>query len=329
MYGRLTPNSSNSTLPFGYHDRNFLQVSLKYAIPFSIASGLLSLVGGMTNLFVIALLAKYTQMNQNMDLYIFSLCLSDFFYNVVFQPQVVVRQFAVESATSFEHSFLHGTGTMFLAAGSFSLLSVSFDKYVFIKFPFRYSTHVSKNKTKITIIFVWAISSGLGVLVFFDHTLGYTFYPITIAIIFVFTIIIQILIFVIAKNQHNRIRCLARSLEHNHPSPTLKHRTADRAIIRTKATKTIGLMLVVYVSSWLPSTLYRLHFKLVGGDVVVFHQWAKIFDVMIQLHSCINPFIYIFRTAEVKLAFQNMLRYYRTRHCCCNIFVAPSASSDD
>ena len=285
--------------------------TLGFAVAFSFASGTLSLIGATFNFIVMVLLTKYMRFNQNTHLYIFSLSLSDFLYNVVFQIPIICRQFPGVKNPRFSTAILKGESLTLLVAGSFSLLLVSVDRYLTIKYPFRYSIHVTKTKTIATVCCIWLFAVILGVLNSLRVPVVSKNYIVLLAVILVLTFLIQILIFAVAHHQAKSIQQLNRSLEHNYPRPehgvyvAPANQTSTR---HTKATKTIGLMLAMYVFSWLPATLYRLQYRMFGGNSRDYHKWLVIVTTSLQLHACVNPFIYVLRTKEAKLAMQSMLR---------------------
>ncbi|XP_028408426.1 uncharacterized protein LOC114530996 [Dendronephthya gigantea] len=118
------------------------------------------------------------------------------------------------------------------------------------------------------------------------------------------------MIYIIARNQDQRIQQLNRSLEHNHPRDddagrnVAQSRTSHNS---NKAAKTIGLLLAVYVVSWLPVNVYRLQYRWLGGDHAVYHKWIKIINLLIQLHSCLNPWLFVARSKDMKLGIAKFL----------------------
>ncbi|CAB3981511.1 ---NA--- [Paramuricea clavata] len=144
-------------------------------------------------------------------------------------------------------------------------------------------------------------------------------YLAVIAAAFVLTILVQMMIFVVAREQDKRIQQLHRSLEHNHP-----HNGGEGSVVQShssqtsnKAAKTIGFLLVVYIASWLPVNIYRQEYRWNGGDPILYHKWVKIINLLIQLHSCINPYVFVLRSKDMKSAIAKLLRALGVRQCLC------------
>ena len=73
--------------------------------------------------------------------------------------------------------------------------------------------------------------------------------------------------------------------------------------------------------SWLPVTIYRLEYRINRGNVRTYHAWSKIVNLLIQLHSCINPYIFALRTNDVKLGLAKMRRSLAAGGFCKCLFV--------
>ena len=67
-------------------------------------------------------------------------------------------------------------------------------------------------------------------------------------------------------------------------------------------------MLAIYLLSWAPATLYRVQYNWFGGDHKQFIENVKFVNMLLQLHSCINPYIFMLRTKDVKDGVLKMLR---------------------
>lgn len=310
--GNLTSNSSGIMR----HGRRSTK-SLDFAIPYTATSGIFSFVGGVSNLFVLFVLLKYVRLKQNTHVYMLSLFLSDILYNCVVQPHVCYYQFPSTVVTFFGRKYIHAASLVCILIGTLSLFFASLDKYIFIAHPFFYGNYITKRKTRVVVICMWLACLTLGVMRFYEIVLVKDGYLAVIAAAFVLTILVQMMIFVVAREQGKRIQQLHRSLEHNHP-----HDGGEGSAVQShssqssnKAAKTIGFLLVVYIASWLPANIYRQEYRWNGGDPVLYHKWVKIINLMIQLHSCINPYVFVLRSKDMKSAIAKFLRALGVRQC--------------
>ena len=119
------------------------------------------------------------------------------------------------------------------------------DKYIFIRYPFFYASHVTTSKTRLVVGSIWAVGIALAVMRFFNITFVSDSFVAMIFSLFLLTFVVQVLIFVVAKEQDKRIRQLNRSLQHNHPQNEPAQSTGQRRAEQNshKAAKTIGFML--------------------------------------------------------------------------------------
>ena len=315
MEANSTTSNSSDVMRHGSRQSS---KSLEFAIPYTIASGTFSLFGSVSNLFVMVMLVKFVGLKQNTYLYMFSLFLSDFLYNSLVQPQVSYYQFPASVITPFGMSYIHAASYVCILSGTLNLFFASLDKYIVIKYPFFYGNHITKVHTRIVVFCIWLVCIVLGVLRFFGNVFIKESYPVIVLTSFLLTILTQIMIYVVARNQERRIQELHRSLEHNHPRENIEQSMVERRTSHqntSKAAKTIGLMLAVYIASWLPVNLYRQHYKWFGGDATVFHKWIKIINLMIQFHSCINPWVFVHRSKDMKIAVTKFLK--STGISCC------------
>ena len=305
----VTANSSG-VLP---HSRRSAK-TLDFALPYTAASGTFSLVGGGSNVFVMFILLKYVGFKQNTFVYMFSLFFSDFLYNCVVQPQVCYYQFPSSVITPFGMNYIHAASLTCILSASFSLLFASLDQYIFIKLPFSYGSHITKKRTLVVVFGIWLVSFVIGVIRFHNILSVKDGYLIFIAVSFVLTILLQLLIFFTARDHNLRIQQIHRSLEHNHPrgmEETSAVRPVHESEASNKAAKTIGFLLAVFIASWLPVNIYRQEYRWNGGDPKLYHKWVKIINLMIQLHSCINPWVFVLRSKDMKVGVAKFLNGLR------------------
>ena len=114
-------------------------------------------------------------------------------------------------------------------------------------------------------------------------------------------------IFKVAKKQASRIKGenLQNSKEMNCPV---------RAIQNHKAIKTIGLVLGVFIASWLPSLALSVVYYVTASDKcfsnkVVYIVWPWL-DAVGWTSSAINPLIYFFRNGEFREALHRRFHWF-------------------
>ena len=303
---KMSSGSSNSTGGYWVSKYTYDPMPLEIAIFASVISGILGFIGSLTNAFVMFLISRIKADHEleNMDIYILSLCLSDFLSSTVAQPQLIPRILKRTYITKTQSVLLHITIHVTLTSGCLSLFMVTIDKYLSIKFPFSYAIYATKKNVLLSTAIPWTIALGLAVFILLDGETESFVYPVLASVTFISTIFLQIMIFIIARAQKRSMQRQVEAVEHNDVDSGTRRRDN-----RFKANKTIVLMSAVYVSTWLPSIIYRLLYVAGKISFTFYIQWLHIFNIILQLHSCINPYIYVLRTKRIQTVFR---RFYGT-----------------
>lgn len=193
---------------------------------------------------------------------------------------------------------------------------VTFDKYLGIKFPFRYKRYLCKNKAAVVSACAWviAITMGLTLGLWNQLKIAGILYGALLLIMFIVTTTLQFASFVIAKRHGQRIQemrmtfadyknitALARS-NGSEKEETQINNPKRPQTFKSKAAKTITLLTMVYIMSWLPQIILNAYFIITFNENLFF-RLIYLFIAFQQLHVCINPFIYVFRTRYIREKF--------------------------
>ena len=284
------------------------------AVLASVVSAVLGFFGAVTNGLVIYLIAQIKKQRamQDTDILILSLCFSDFISSVASQPQGIVILLARNPAPKWQFLAAHSTGHFTVGSGALSLLLLTMMRYLSVKFPFFYASQVKQASVYGCFVTVYLGAVAVVIWILLDGESEARVFPVIIAVIFSLTIILQIMIFAVAKAKARRTRRQIVAIEHNQPGLTqLERRTSFQ---RSKTHRTILYICGVYISTWLPSVIFRFHYTF-HGNFTYYLQWIYVFSVFLQVHSCINPFIYMFRTSRIKQILSGFLNGSR-RQCC-------------
>ena len=289
----------NDTARYWVNRAEYVPVPWLIAIITSVVSSILALLGAVTNGLVMYLIVqiKRSRQIQNMDILILSLCLSDFLSSVVVQPIIIPRILA-RSRIPVGHSLsIHVTTHFTLISGSLSLLFINLNRYLSVKFPFFYAHHVSEMKMCGCLLAIFSVAFGMIIWVFLDGQSESATFPIIISVIFSLTLIFQVMIFTIVHTQNRNVRRQIMAVQHN--QSTISHMAKKCKARRAKTNRTIQYISAVFIMTWLPSIIFRIYY-VVDGNVSFFIQWVHLFNVVIQIHSCVNPWLYVLRTSRVK-----------------------------
>ena len=143
------------------------------------------------------------------------------------------------------------------AATVFNLCCVSVDRFIAIRFPFRYQDIITKKRCYAVIIMVWLISLLLPFPVIFEDVENlWSFLTVLMVCIPIALITLcYVWIYKAARKQTTAMRQVTQT--GGEPIPTVK---------RYKAIKTIGFVLGVFLASWMPYFVVSVVHYLVASD---------------------------------------------------------------
>jgi HAMP domain-containing protein len=320
---------SNSTVPVANdtliktEEYGFIQTQADFAIAVSTIDGVAILFGAAINLAVIITIVKNHQKLKNMDLFVLNLCISDFTSSILYQPLIITRLLARSKLSKFHNSLFKMATFTCLLTDCAALFLVTFDKYLGIRYPLKYRTNLTKRKVVVTITCAWVVAASVGLTFALNENsamIAGILYALLILLMFITTTALQIASFFIAKRHERRIREMGTvagnynnsgkpettvnigANEERRPEATVFSVNNPVRPFTSKAAKTITLLSTVFIISWLPQIVLNMYFTLTF-DWETFFRLIYIFVAFQQLHVCINPFIYVFRTQCIRSRF--------------------------
>ncbi|XP_078371283.1 beta-2 adrenergic receptor-like [Oculina patagonica] len=294
-----------------FNERLSSAASIVLSLWFSL-SGLAAVIG---NTVVLWILYKNESLRTISNRLLASLCVADLFVGLVIDPTwISIRVFTQPETTDIllkviDLLWIHST-----AATVFNLCCVSVDRFIAIRFPFRYQDIITKKRCYTVIVMVWLISLFLPfsrVLVdshmnvenfWFSLTFIFFVLPITVVTLCYFWI------FKVAINQ-------ARKITRDDHQNSDKNNTPIRAMQNYKAIKTIGFVLGVFIISWMPSLVLSVGDYFISiNDQCLDHKLAYVvwpwIEAIAFTSSAINPWIYCFRNGEFREALHRSFHWF-------------------
>lgn len=224
-------------------------------IVLSVWHSLSSFAAVTENAVILWLLYKNKSLRTISNRFLASLSVADFSVGLFVGPVwIVIRHWTQSPFDVIKVLWLYST-----AAIAFNICCVSVDRFIAVRFPFRYQEIVTKKRCHTVIILVWLFSLGLPfsrLSVKDGDKINVIVLCISLACItFVIPILVvscsYIFIFESAKKQLHRI--LARE------SPTIYNDNFKvRTMLNLKAMKTIGFVLIACIITWIPSLVLLL-----------------------------------------------------------------------
>ena len=280
---------------------------LKMAIITTVASVLLALVGGISNGLVIYLIIQIKKMQkmQNMDMLISNLCFADFLSSVVVQPQVIPRILARSQIPASQSLLIHVTVHFTMILGVLSLFFLTLNRYLSLKFPFFYGIYMTKMKMFGLLATIYTFAFAIVIWVILHGESESRTFPVIMSVIVLFIIVTQIMIFAIVRTQNWNMRRQVIAVQYNQTDISFSARRSNTMSFKTN--RTIMYMCIVFVAVWIPSIMFRVYYA-IHGNLTFYIQWLHFFTVVNQVHSCVNPFLYVLRTSRVKQIFIRTFR---------------------
>ena len=267
-------------------------------------SGLAAVIG---NVVVLWLFYKSESLRTISNRFLASLCVADLLVGLVIDPVwIAIRFFTQPKRTHILKQVVNLLWIHSTAATVFNLCCVSVDRFIAIRFLFRYQDIITKKRCHTVIIMAWIISLFLPfsrILVDNRTNVEKLWFSLTF-IVFVLPLTVVTLcyfwIFEAARKQSREIR---RESHRNFHENNTQQSTQNY-----KAIKTIGFVLGVFIVSWMPSLVVSVVDYVTASDKCVDHKLAYVvwpwIEAIAFTSSAINPWIYCFRNGE----FRNFLR---------------------
>jgi len=242
-------------------------------------------LGSFANFLVIISFILFSSVREGTSLFLISLSVADFLVCTVYQPFLVYR-FNHPDQNKFyvlTQSFL---GYCLFTASLNGLLTVTFDRFVTIYFPYRYMVWITEGNTALLIKLSWVVSIVMGIL----NATSYTGVKIVAQ---VYTTAIIVVVPILYGVIYNEARKQARRLTERSTAGTSVLPRGHHRLIG-KATTGVGVVLVTTLICWLPVILFPTFTGSQEADGTISNAMMWCFTAGCA-NSCINPFIYFYK----------------------------------
>ena len=284
--------------------------SIVLSVWFSL-SGLAAITG---NVVVLWLFYKHKSLRTISNRFLASLSVADVFVGLVIDPVWIVIICWIQPRG--QRNLITLTKMLWIqttAATTLNSCCVSIDRFIAIRFPFRYQDILTKRRCLAVIILVWFISLSLSLPILFfqpGKDRKELFVSITCTMFLAPLLVVSfcyIIIFKVARKQFGRILA-AKKL------PDSSENIRARVTQNFKAIKTVGFVLSACIITWMPSVvlllvdLYyakeeRCRIRKVKSVVL---PWVQ---AIAFTSSAINPLIYYLRNSDFRRAFRRTFHW--------------------
>ena len=279
-------------------------------------SGLAAVTG---NVVVVWLFHKHESLRTISNRFLASLSVADAFVGLVIDPVWIVIICWIQPRGQKNLSmitkmlWIHTT-----AATTLNSCCVSIDRFIAIRFPFRYQNMLTKRRCFAVIILVWFISLSLPFLIFErerkdrKELFVSTIFTMCLVLLLVVSFC-YILIFKLARKQFRRI-LPAKNI------PDSDENVRVRGMQNFKAIKTVGFVLSACIITWMSSVVLQLvtFYYIEEAKRCTLRKIKFVVSPWVEAiaftSSAINPLIYYFRNSDFRRAFRRTFHWLPCVH---------------
>ena len=284
--------------------------SIVLSVWFSL-SGLAAITG---NVVVLWLFYKHKSLRTISNRFLASLSVADVFVGLVIDPVWIVIVCWIQPRG--QRNLIMLTKMLWIqttAATTLNSCCVSIDRFIAIRFPFRYQDILTKRRCLAVIILVWFISLSLSLPILFfqpGKDRKELFVSITCTMFLAPLLVVSfcyIIIFKVARKQFGRILA-AKKL------PDSSENIRARVTQNFKAIKTVGFVLSACIITWMPSVVLLLvDFYYAKEERCRIRKVKSVVLPWVQAiaftSSAINPLIYYLRNSDFRRAFRRTFHW--------------------
>ncbi|XP_008561453.1 PREDICTED: adrenocorticotropic hormone receptor [Galeopterus variegatus] len=258
----------------------------------------ISMAGVLENLIILLAVIRNKSLQSPMYLFICSLAVSDMLgslYKILENVLIMLRDMGyVKPRGSFETTADDIIDCMFvlsLLGSIFSLSAIAADRYVTIFHALQYHSIMTLHRTILILAVVWTICTGSGVamVVFSHHVPTVVAFASLFPLMLVFILCLYMHMFLLARSHARKISVLPRA--------------------NMKGAVTLTILLGVFIFCWAPFVLHVLLMTFCPNNpyCACYMSLFQVNGMLIMCNAVIDPFIYAFRSAELRDTFKKMI----------------------
>ena len=284
------------------------EASIVLSLCFS-SSGLAAVTG---NAVVLWLFFRNESLRTISNRFLASLSVADFLVGLVIDPIWIIFRCLIQPSNVTQaalNKFMDMLWIHTTAATTLNLCCVSVDRFIAIRFPFRYQDILTKKTCHSLIAVVWFISLLLPCPVIFVNAENLWLF-VSLVTFCIPTTVIAVCYFWIFKAASNQARRMTGGNKHR--ADERRSTFPSRIIQNFKAITTIGFVLGVFVVSWMPCLALSIVHEFSASNPCTDEKlynvaWPWIEAVALS-SSAINPWVYFFRNGEFRQALHRSIR---------------------
>ncbi|XP_041857557.1 trace amine-associated receptor 13c-like [Melanotaenia boesemani] len=252
------------------------------------------------NLLVIISVSHFRQLHTPTNILLLSLAVSDLLVGLVLMPGEIFRYTSCWIFGDVMCTLYWYVASQTVTTSVSTIVIISCDRYTAICYPLHYSKIITLTRAKYGVCLCWLcsfvfsifyvkdelIQPGSGNSCFGECVPKYNYITVTVDIILTFIfpvtviIVLYMRVFVVAVSQ-------ARAMRSHITAVTVHHAVTLSKKSEMKAARTLGILVIVYLSCLCPYYCYSLvDVNMMNATVATF------FVFLFYFNSCLNPLIY-------------------------------------
>uniref|UniRef100_G1TZ08 Adrenocorticotropic hormone receptor n=2 Tax=Oryctolagus cuniculus TaxID=9986 RepID=G1TZ08_RABIT len=258
----------------------------------------LSMAGVLENLAVLLAVVKNKHLQSPMHFFICSLAISDMLgslYKILENILILLRNTGyLKPRGDFETTADDVIDSLFvlsLLGSIFSLSAIAADRYITIFHSLQYHSIVTVRRALVTLTVLWALCTGSGItMVIFSHHIPTVLtFTSLFPLMLVFILCLYVHMFLLARSHARRISTLPRA--------------------NMRGAITLTILLGVFIVCWAPFVLHVLLMTFCPDNpyCACYMSLFQVNGMLIMCNAVIDPFIYAFRSPELREAFKKMI----------------------
>ncbi|XP_060054959.1 adrenocorticotropic hormone receptor [Erinaceus europaeus] len=258
----------------------------------------ISIIGVLENLLVLLAVIKNKNLQSPMYFFICSLAISDMLgslYKILENILIMVKNMGyIQPGGSFETTTDDIIDSLFILSllGSiFSLSMIATDRYITIFHALQYYSIVTMRRAIIVLTVIWmcCVGSGITMAIFSHHIPTVITFTSLFLLMLVFILCLYVHMFLLARSHTRKISALPRA--------------------NMKGAITLTILLGVFIFCWAPFVLHVLLVVFCPNNpyCACYMSLFQVNGMLIMCNAVIDPFIYAFRSPELREAFRKMI----------------------
>ncbi|XP_040334411.1 adrenocorticotropic hormone receptor [Herpailurus yagouaroundi] len=258
----------------------------------------ISIIGVLENLMVLLAVMKNKNLQSPMYFFICSLAISDMLgslYKILENILIMFRNMGyLKPRGNFETTADDIIDSLFILSllGSiFSLSVIAVDRYLTIFHALQYHSIVTMRRAIVVLMVIWVSCTGSAItMVIFSHHIPTVItFTSLFPLMLVFILCLYVHMFLLARSHARKILTLPRA--------------------NMKGAITLTILLGVFIFCWAPFVLHILLMTFCPNNpyCACYMSLFQVNGMLIMCNAVIDPFIYAFRSQELRDAFKKMI----------------------